>query len=86
MLGINIGVMKGLCRHYIRVIQGMYWDNGKENGNYYLGFRTMTMTLFQPNKILRQTCAAENHDVFTHKGMCPANTFKQTGSWLAVPF
>ena len=20
------------------VIQGIYWDNGKENGNYYLGF------------------------------------------------
>ena len=51
MLGINVGVRKGLCRHYTRVIQGMYWDNGKENGNYYLGFRTMTMTLFQPNKI-----------------------------------
>ena len=26
---------------YIGIIQGMYWDNGKENGNYYwgLGFR-----------------------------------------------
>ena len=21
-----------------RVILGIYWDNGKENGNYYLGF------------------------------------------------
>ena len=21
------------------VILGLYWDNGKENGNYYLGFR-----------------------------------------------
>ena len=21
------------------VISGLYWDNGKENGNYYLGFR-----------------------------------------------
>ena len=20
-------------------ILGLYWDNGKENGNYYLGFR-----------------------------------------------
>ena len=20
------------------IIQGIYWDNGKENGNYYLGF------------------------------------------------
>ena len=24
---------------YIRYILGLYWDNGKENGNYYLGFR-----------------------------------------------
>ena len=23
----------------LRDIQGIYWDNGKENGNYYLGFR-----------------------------------------------
>ena len=22
---------------YIRVILGLYWDNGKENGNYYTG-------------------------------------------------
>ena len=22
----------------IGVILGIYWDNGKENGNYYLGF------------------------------------------------
>ena len=21
------------------VVLGLYWDNGKENGNYYLGFR-----------------------------------------------
>ena len=21
------------------MILGLYWDNGKENGNYYLGFR-----------------------------------------------
>ena len=21
------------------VLLGLYWDNGKENGNYYLGFR-----------------------------------------------
>ena len=20
---------------------GLYWDNGKENGNYYLGFRVV---------------------------------------------
>ena len=25
-----------------RVILGLYWDNGKENGNYYLGFRLST--------------------------------------------
>ena len=24
---------------YIGVILGLYWDNGKENGIYYLGFR-----------------------------------------------
>ena len=23
----------------IGIIYGIYWDNGKENGNYYLGFR-----------------------------------------------
>ena len=23
----------------IRVILGLYWDNGKQNGNYYFGFR-----------------------------------------------
>ena len=27
---------------YIRVIMGFYGDNGKENGNYYLGFRDRT--------------------------------------------
>ena len=26
-------------RGYIGVILGLYRDNGKENGNYYLGFR-----------------------------------------------
>ena len=24
---------------YIRVILGVYWDNGKENGSYYIGLR-----------------------------------------------
>ena len=24
---------------YMRYILGLYWDNGKENGNYCLGFR-----------------------------------------------
>ena len=23
----------------IGVLEGLYWDNGKENGNYCLGFR-----------------------------------------------
>ena len=25
----------GLYRGYIGVLSGLYWDNGKENGNYY---------------------------------------------------
>ena len=29
----------GLYWGYIRAILGLYWDNGKENGNGYLGFR-----------------------------------------------
>ena len=29
----------GLYRRDIGVILGIYWDNGKENGNYHLGFR-----------------------------------------------
>ena len=24
---------------FIEVILGLYWDNGKENGNYSVGFR-----------------------------------------------
>ena len=28
----------GLYWDYIGVILGLYRDNGKENGNYYLGF------------------------------------------------
>ena len=27
------------CRVDLRVILGLYWDNGEENGNYYSGFR-----------------------------------------------
>ena len=27
----------GLYRDFIRVILGSYWDNAKENGNYYNG-------------------------------------------------
>ena len=34
-----MGVILGLYRDFIRVMWGLYWDNGKENGNYYLGFR-----------------------------------------------
>ena len=26
-------------RGFMGVMLGLYWDNGKENGNYYLGFR-----------------------------------------------
>ena len=26
---------------YVGIIWGLYWDNGKENGNYYLGFRVI---------------------------------------------
>ena len=26
-----------LYRDYMEVILGIYWDNGKENGNYYIG-------------------------------------------------
>ena len=34
----SIGLLQGY-RVFIGVIQGLYRDNGKENGNYYLGFR-----------------------------------------------
>ena len=46
--GGYIGIMEkkmgttGIIVVFIRVIGyilGLYWDNGKENGNYYLGFR-----------------------------------------------
>ena len=29
----------GLYTGYVGVILRLYWDNGKENGIYYLGFR-----------------------------------------------
>ena len=32
-----IGTIKGLYREYIGDTLGLYWDNGKENGNYYNG-------------------------------------------------
>ena len=28
----------------IGCITGLYWDNGKQNGTYYLGFRTSAQT------------------------------------------
>ena len=38
----TLGPFKGIYRGYIGII-GVYWgfyrDNGKENGNYYLGFK-----------------------------------------------
>ena len=33
----GLGLYQGLYRGYIGVILGLYWDNGKENGNYYNG-------------------------------------------------
>ena len=36
----GIAIVSPLSRWKIRVIVGLYnRDNGKENGNYYLGFR-----------------------------------------------
>ena len=29
----------GLHRDYRVYVKGIHWDNGKEDGNYYLGFR-----------------------------------------------
>ena len=29
----------------MEVIWGLYWDNGKENGSYYLGFRACAKVL-----------------------------------------
>ena len=37
-LGFGNGY-NGLYRGYIGVVLGLYRDNGKENGNYCLGFR-----------------------------------------------
>ena len=36
------GVSKDL-KGYLGLILGLYWDNGKENGNYYLGFRVLDL-------------------------------------------
>ena len=34
---------------------GFYWDNGKENGNYYLGFRAwgLGFRVFRPPEVDR---------------------------------
>ena len=32
----TIGII-GFFRGYIGIILGLYWDNGKENGNYHNG-------------------------------------------------
>ena len=40
ILGLYIGVIQGLYRVHIGIIGyilGLYGDNGKENGSYYLG-------------------------------------------------
>ena len=33
-----LGHFKGIFKDYVGVYGGLYWDNGKENGNYCLGF------------------------------------------------
>ena len=33
------GVVLRLYWGYIGITLGLHWDKGKENGNYYLGFR-----------------------------------------------
>ena len=35
----TLGPFKGRYEDYIGVILGLYRNNGKENRNYYLGFR-----------------------------------------------
>ena len=38
-IGIMEKKMETTIMGYIGYILGLYWDNGKENGSYYLGFR-----------------------------------------------
>ena len=38
-MGIMENTMETVTMGYIGVIVGRYGDNGKESGNYYLGFR-----------------------------------------------
>ena len=49
LLPVNI---LGLYRGYIGVISGLYKDNGKEDGNYYLGFRFSLPVRLLPVNIL----------------------------------
>ena len=37
--GFKIQSLGGIGSIIMGYILGMYWDNGKENGNYCLGFR-----------------------------------------------
>ena len=30
------------CHALLAITLGFYWDNGKRNGNYYLGFRAVS--------------------------------------------
>ena len=39
------GCNNGLHRVYIGIILGLYWDNGKEDGNYYNGLYRMSSAL-----------------------------------------
>ena len=42
ILGIPIGAMKGDTRS---LDYSSYWDDGKENGSYYLGFQGLGFTV-----------------------------------------
>ena len=33
---------------FIGVMYGLYWDDGKDNGNYYLGFRVLGFRAYSP--------------------------------------
>ena len=40
--------------NYNKIILGLYRDNGKENGNYYIGFRDLSSVFLvvDPSKII----------------------------------
>ena len=46
-LGPGFTGLSMLYRDYIGVILRLHWDNGKENGIYYLGFRD-ALVIVQP--------------------------------------